>query len=147
MVGHRQAFRAGVIHRDISENNVMLGDDMMAFFVGFLLDFDYGFNWREVLQKAGWEVSEESWKRYVEEYDRSLPQRKRPASSEQEIPLMAPTHEDQSAGEHMDQMREEWRSRMKMKERTVCTVLSLIRNLGLTISQFRAPSILWPPKS
>ena len=124
MVGHRQAFRAGVIHRDISENNVMLGDDMMAFFVGFLLDFDYGFNWREVLQKAGWEVSEESWKRYVEEYDSRLPHRMRPAPPEQEIPMMAPMNEDnlKSPTERMDAVREEWLARMKVKERTVCVM-------------------------
>ena len=119
MVGHRQAFRAGVIHRDISENDVMLGDDMMAFFVGFLLDFDYGFNWREVLQKAGWEVSEESWKRYVEEYDRSLPQVLRPAPPECEIPLKGPV--DQEAGGDGSTLPpfQEWLARMKMKERTV----------------------------
>ncbi|EPS95918.1 hypothetical protein FOMPIDRAFT_1100799, partial [Fomitopsis schrenkii] len=61
--GHRQAYRAGIIHRDISENNVMLSDDLMSFFVGFLLDFYYGFNWKELLKRAGWEVTEESWKR------------------------------------------------------------------------------------
>ncbi|EPS95934.1 hypothetical protein FOMPIDRAFT_1103409, partial [Fomitopsis schrenkii] len=62
--GHRQAYRAGIIHRDISENNVMLSDDLMSFFIGFLLDFDYGFNWKDLLKKAGWEVSEASWERY-----------------------------------------------------------------------------------
>ena len=39
----------------------MLGDDLISFFVGFLLDFDYGFNWTrtQLLKVAGWEVTEE----------------------------------------------------------------------------------------
>ena len=103
----------------------MLSDDMMAFFIGFLLDFDYGFNWKEVLQKAGWEVSEASWKRYVEEYDRSLPRRNRPAPPECEIPLTGPMNEE--TGDRNSRVsREEWLTRMKMKERTVrTTALSL----------------------
>ncbi|EPS96112.1 hypothetical protein FOMPIDRAFT_1053569 [Fomitopsis schrenkii] len=95
---------------------VMLGDDMMAFFVGFLLD--YGFNWQEVLKSAEWEVSEASWKRYVEEYDRSLPQRKRPAPLELKIPLMGPTNKDQSTDEDMLAYQKAWLARMQMKERT-----------------------------
>ena len=103
----------------------MLSDDMMSFFVGFLLDFDYGFNWQEVLKKAGWEVSEASWKRYVEEFDSRLPHKKRPAPPEREIPLMGPTNEGGLPKERMDALREEWLARMKMKERTVCVMRSL----------------------
>ena len=105
----------------------MLSDDMMSFFVGFLLDFDYGFNWQEVLKKAGWEVSEASWKRYVEEYDSRLPHRMRPAPPEQEIPMMTPTNEDnlKSPTERIDALREEWLARMKVKERTVSVMCSL----------------------
>ena len=125
MVGHRQAFRAGVIHRDISENNVMLGDDMMAFFVGFLLDFDFGFNWREVLQKAGWEVSEESWKRYVEEYDRSLSRRKRIFPLDWEDAQIHPTNHEKVHDESPLPTREELLVRMKMRERTVRTTALL----------------------
>ncbi|KAI0730061.1 hypothetical protein C8Q72DRAFT_776846 [Fomitopsis betulina] len=116
--GHRQAYLAGIIHRDISENNVMLSDDMMSFFFGFLLDLDYGFNWKEVLERAGWEVSEASWKRYVEEYDRSLPKRTRPAPPEMDIPLMAADDKDGSNDDPTARLRKAWLERMKMKERT-----------------------------
>ena len=122
MSGHRQAFLSGIIHRDISEGNVMLSDDIMSFFMGFLLDFDYGFDWKEVLKRAGWVVNEANWKQYVEEYDRSLPQRNRPAPPEREIPLIGPTTKDRSTSEHIDALRMEWLARMKMKERTVRTL-------------------------
>ena len=45
--GHRQAYLAGVSHRDISENNIMISDALASFFVGFLFDFDYSFDWKE----------------------------------------------------------------------------------------------------
>ena len=102
----------------------MLSDDMMAFFIGVLLDLDYGFNWKDLLQKAGWEVSEASWERYVKEYDRSLPSRARPAPPEVEIPLMGPTAN--GLGDEAKTDQEEWKARMKFKERTVrAMVLSL----------------------
>ncbi|KAI0729236.1 hypothetical protein C8Q72DRAFT_944115 [Fomitopsis betulina] len=116
--GHRQAYLAGIIHRDISENNMKLSDDIMSFFFGFLLDLDYGFNWKEVLARAGWEVSEASWKRYVEEYDRSLPARMRPAPPETEIPLMGTKNKDESKIDAVVQLQKAWLKRMKMKERT-----------------------------
>ena len=122
MSGHRQAFLSGIIHRDISEGNVMLSDDIMSFFMGFLLDFDYGFDWKEVLKRAGRVVNEANWKQYVEEYNRSLPQRDRPAPPELEIPFIGPTTEDRSTSEHLDALRMEWLARMKMKERTVRTI-------------------------
>ncbi|EPS97657.1 hypothetical protein FOMPIDRAFT_1149766 [Fomitopsis schrenkii] len=114
--GHRQAYHSGIIHRDISENNVMLGDDFMSFFVGFLLDLDYGFNWKELLRKAGWEVSETSWEQYVEEYNRNLPQARRPAPPGMEIPPMGPVDDD--GGDEAKADQEEWKARMKFKERT-----------------------------
>ena len=116
------AFEAGIIHRDISEGNVMIATGR-----GFLHDFDYGFNWQDVLKKSGWEVSEASWKRYVGEYDSRLPHRMRPAPPEQEIPMMAPMNEDnlKSSTERMDTLREEWLARMKVKERTVRLMRSL----------------------
>ncbi|EPS93540.1 hypothetical protein FOMPIDRAFT_93727 [Fomitopsis schrenkii] len=114
--GHRQAYRAGIIHRDISENNIMLSDDLMSFFIGFLLDFDYGFNWKDLLRRAGWEVSEAAWERYVEEYNRNLPYQARPAPPEVKIPPMGPTKDDMSDEAKAEQ--EEWRARMKIKERT-----------------------------
>ena len=109
----------------------MLSDDMMSFFFGFLLDLDYGFNWKEVLQRAGWEVSEASWKRYVEEYNRSLPERQRPAPPETEIPLMAADDKDDSNDDATARLRKAWLERMKMKERTVSSMLALVLTLAI----------------
>ena len=61
------------------------------FFDGFLLDFNYGLDWRVNLRKAGWEVSEVGWQRYVEEYNRGLPHRRRAAPPDRDIPPMGPT--------------------------------------------------------
>ncbi|KAH9930114.1 uncharacterized protein B0H18DRAFT_1209606 [Fomitopsis serialis] len=115
--GHRQAYLAGTIHRDISEGNVMIVDDWMCFFVGFLLDLDYAFDWKAALGHAGWPINETSWKRFVEEYNRSLPHRARPAPPETEIPVLVPPLDAASApGGNSD--REIWKTRMKLKERT-----------------------------
>ena len=128
----------------------MLSDDMMAFFIGFLLDFDYGFNWKEVLQKAGWEVSEESWKRYVEAYDRNLPRRERPAPPEWEIPLMGAMDQERGEDGALPSLQE-WLARMKMKERTVrltamCALLLCLMWLNTLLSASRAHFISWPLK-
>ena len=100
----------------------MLSGDIMSFSVSFLLDFDYGFPWQEVLKRGGRVVNEADWKQYVEEYNHSLPQRTRPAPPEREIPLIGLTIKDRSTSEHMDAPRMEWLSRMKSKERTVRTI-------------------------
>ena len=131
--GHRQAYLSGIIHRDISENNVMLtdSDDVMTAFVGFILDFDFSFDWHDFLKRAGWEVSEASWKRYVEEYNRSLPERQRPAPPETEIPLMAADDKDDSNDDATARLRKAWLERMKMKERTVSSMLALVLTLAI----------------
>lgn len=101
----------------------MLSDDLMSFFVGFLLDFDYGFNWKELLKRAGWEVTEESWKRYVEDYNRNLPKYARSAPPEERIPPMGATNQD-GMTEEAKAVLENWMIRMKLKERTVRTITS-----------------------
>ena len=110
----------------------MLSDDLMAFFIGFLLDLDYGFNWKDMLRKAGWEVSEASWERYVKEYDRSLPSRTRPAPPEVEVPLMGPATGGLS-NEAKD-AQEAWKARMKFKERTVRSTMDLSLSLNLRLN-------------
>ena len=109
----------------------MMSDDIGVFFVGFFLDFDYCFSWKDVLKRAGWEVSEANWKRYVEEYDRSLPKRKRPAPPELEIPLMCVSNKDDSNDDATVQLRKAWLERMKMKERTVSSLLSLVLSFAI----------------
>ncbi|EPS93538.1 hypothetical protein FOMPIDRAFT_1055899 [Fomitopsis schrenkii] len=117
--GHRQRYLSRVIHRDISEKNVVLSDDTTTCFVGCLLDLDYGFNWREFLKRAGWEVSEVSWKRYVEEYDCSLPERMRPVPPERDIPLMGLANEDGLNDDAILLIREVSLAQTKMGERMV----------------------------
>ena len=96
----------------------MLSDDMMSSFVGFLLDFDHGFNWMEVLKRADWEVTEESWKRYVEEYDRNLPKRKHHSAPQKETPAMCAANQDDIT-EEAKAGPEGWGIRKKLEERTV----------------------------
>ncbi|KAH9930115.1 uncharacterized protein B0H18DRAFT_1209607 [Fomitopsis serialis] len=116
IIGHRQAYQAGVIHRDVSEGNVMICDTRMAFFVGFLLDFDYGFDWKAALMHAGFPVNEANWKMFVEKYNESLTHPVRPGPPEKIIPFLGPHTTDGSP--HTKAAREQWEARMKMKERT-----------------------------
>ena len=104
------AFKAGLIHRDLSDGNIMIKDGG-----GFLLDFDYAFNWKEALELAGWQVDEENWAQFVEEYDKLASDIERPVMPGLEIPLLVP-----GAHKSSDTSKEEsWQERMKMKERTV----------------------------
>lgn len=63
IVGHQRAYEAGIIHRDISEGNVLLVEDES--FTGFIGDFDHSFNWKTFLKRRGLEVSRESWEQYA----------------------------------------------------------------------------------
>ncbi|TFY58394.1 hypothetical protein EVJ58_g6444 [Rhodofomes roseus] len=118
VIGHRQLFQQGIIHRDISEGNVMIYDGWIHVFVGFLLDLDYAFDWKTALKHAGYERTDEAtWKRFVEEYNKSLPHPARPAPPEKEIPLLFCKKEDgKDLGNEAE--REAWKTRMRMKERT-----------------------------
>ncbi|EED84134.1 predicted protein [Postia placenta Mad-698-R] len=63
ILGHQRAYEAGIIHRDISEGNVLLVEDES--FTGFIGDFDHSFNWKTFLKRRGLEVSRESWEQYA----------------------------------------------------------------------------------
>ncbi|KAI0733683.1 hypothetical protein C8Q72DRAFT_966962 [Fomitopsis betulina] len=102
--GHRQAFRAGIIHCDISENNVM----------------------------HSWEVTEESWKRYVEEYDRDLAKRPRPAPREG-IPPMGAANKEGMTEEAKAEL-ENWIGKMKLKERTAALYFMAIEILKTNVT-------------
>ena len=56
-----------MIHRDISEGNVMMAR-RSARFRGFIQDFDYSFSWRQFLRKRGMEISLAAWEKYCEEH-------------------------------------------------------------------------------
>ncbi|EPS93868.1 hypothetical protein FOMPIDRAFT_91473 [Fomitopsis schrenkii] len=76
--GHRQAYElGGVIHRDISEGNVMMARHS-ASFRGFIHDFDYSFSWRRFLRKRGMRACLAEWEKYCrdhgkEPYDKEKP--------------------------------------------------------------------------
>ena len=61
------AYRAGIMHRDVSEGNIMIANGR-----GFLHDFDYGFNWKLFLQFLDFEDTEESWEEFVKT-ERGIP--------------------------------------------------------------------------
>lgn len=118
MPGHMLAFEAGMIHRDLSEGNVMIHDGGM--FTGFLLDLDYAFSWMEALKLAGEEDSDsaEAWVALVKKYNKRVAGIIRPAPEGVEIPVLVDAHERpprSGAGS-----RASWTQRMKLKERTVC---------------------------
>ena len=66
------AFEAGIMHRDISEGNVMIANGR-----GFLHDFDYGFNWKLFLRFLDYEDTEESWEEFVRT-ERGIPRTSTP---------------------------------------------------------------------
>ena len=115
------AFKAGLIHRDLSDGNIMIIDGPGGLFSGILLDLDYALNWKEVLEIAGWPVSAQSWKEFVEEYNRTLPTTKRPALPGVVIPLLVPKPGNTTYDPNTST---NWKERMKMKERTVCVTSS-----------------------
>ncbi|KAH9915718.1 uncharacterized protein B0H18DRAFT_1107840 [Fomitopsis serialis] len=73
--GHRRAYEAGIIHRDVSEGNVMISR-LRAAFAGFIQDFDFSFSWRRFLQKRGWDVNLATWEKYCVEHGTNRPGRR-----------------------------------------------------------------------
>ena len=62
--GHRLAYEKGVIHRDVSEGNVMICRDPGSPFKGFIHDFAFSFSWLRFLRKRGLEASLASWEKH-----------------------------------------------------------------------------------
>ena len=113
------AFKAGLIHRDLSDGNVMIMDD--GPFNGFLLDLDYAFNWMEALELAGEVIDEETWMAYTKKYNEKVAGLNRPNSEEDtSIPPIVAGRETQAS--HVVDPQASWAQRMKMKERTVCFI-------------------------
>ncbi|EPS97252.1 hypothetical protein FOMPIDRAFT_87163 [Fomitopsis schrenkii] len=127
IIGHMLAFEAGMIHRDLSEGNVMIHDGGM--FTGFLLDLDYAFSWMEALKLAGEEDSDsaEAWVALVKKYNKRVAGIIRPAPEGVEIPVLVDAHERpprSGAGS-----RASWTQRMKLKERTGTLIFMAIQVL------------------
>ncbi|EPT03302.1 hypothetical protein FOMPIDRAFT_1046855 [Fomitopsis schrenkii] len=55
--GHQEAFEKGILHRDISEGNVMISRDPAVPYKGYVQDFDYSLNWQKFLVRLDWRIS------------------------------------------------------------------------------------------
>ncbi|TFY61673.1 hypothetical protein EVJ58_g4368 [Rhodofomes roseus] len=62
--GHERAYDAGIIHKDVSEGNVMIVRRETGS-GSFLQDFDHAFSWKHFLRRPVWHATKESWKVYV----------------------------------------------------------------------------------
>ncbi|TFY57945.1 hypothetical protein EVJ58_g6715 [Rhodofomes roseus] len=72
--GHRQAYEDGLIHRDISEGNVMIAR-LGEVFAGFIQDFDFSFSWRRFLETRHYEsIDLATWEKYCVEHGHEPPQ-------------------------------------------------------------------------
>ena len=111
------------MHRDVSLDNILIyesfmSDSMLLAFIGFLIDFDYAFDWKTALKIAGWPEDEKSWKKFVAEFNATLKFKTRSATTDSKKPTMDPCNADVS-DETQTQDQAAWEARMKIKERTV----------------------------
>lgn len=60
------AYERGVVHRDVSEGNVMIARHSKRF-RGFIQDFDYSFSWKRFLEKRGMKKTLAAWEKYCRE--------------------------------------------------------------------------------
>ncbi|EPT03321.1 hypothetical protein FOMPIDRAFT_1046876 [Fomitopsis schrenkii] len=66
--GHRLASVKGVVHRDVSEGNVMICRDPGSPLKGFIHDFDHSFSWLRFLGNQGWVAELTAWEQYCAEH-------------------------------------------------------------------------------
>ena len=65
VTAHQAAFdRAGILHRDVSDSNVMMSRNSGG--PGFIADFDHAFNWKQFLQQRGWRNDLSSWQQFID---------------------------------------------------------------------------------
>ena len=86
--------------------------------IGFLIDFEYGFDWKNALKIAGWPEHEESWKEFVASFNTDLPDKTRSATTDRQNPTMGTCNPD---GKNEVQIKNQaaWEARINIKERTV----------------------------
>ena len=105
------AFKAGLIHRDLSDGNVLIHDG--GLFTGFLLDLDYAFDWMEALRLSERPVDEAAWETYVAEYNAKVAHIGRFLPREQTMPpliAVRPTQPSQAAVSRAKRMQREERT-------------------------------------
>ncbi|KAI0730072.1 hypothetical protein C8Q72DRAFT_911174 [Fomitopsis betulina] len=111
IIGHMLAFKAGLIHRDLSDGNVLIHDG--GLFTGFLLDLDYAFDWMEALRLSERPVDEAAWETYVAEYNAKVAHIGRFLPREQTMPpliAVRPTQPSQAAVSRAKRMQREERT-------------------------------------
>ncbi|KAH9915732.1 uncharacterized protein B0H18DRAFT_1124684 [Fomitopsis serialis] len=79
ILGHRAAYEAGVMHRDISEGNVMISRNPNDTFKGYIQDFDYGLNWAKLLEFLKHDTKLEDWDAFVQSESAKLKEARREA--------------------------------------------------------------------
>lgn len=138
------AFKAGLIHRDLSDGNVMIMDG--GFFKGFLLDLDYAFNWMEALELAGIPATDEAaWARFVDQHNSKVARQRRPETTSGQ-PAKIPALVGKDADLPSTAARASWKERMQMKERTVSPFSLRVAFLLISMVFIRAPCSSWPCK-
>ena len=129
------AFKAGLIHRDLSDGNVMIVDG--GWFQGFLLDLDYAFDWIEALTLAGVEaVDEAAWARFVDQHNNKVARYSRVGPSARRDNISA-LFGNKDADLPSTPARANWKQRMQMKERTVR--LFTAAQIAFTLTLVRVP--------
>ncbi|KAH9915211.1 uncharacterized protein B0H18DRAFT_1042164 [Fomitopsis serialis] len=79
----RDAIEGRVIHRDISEGNVMIAPEGAAF-SGFIQDLDYSFNWKWFLHKRETQVDLAKWEEYCVQHGHEPRSKKDPDNDSKE---------------------------------------------------------------
>ncbi|EPT01863.1 hypothetical protein FOMPIDRAFT_1023099, partial [Fomitopsis schrenkii] len=84
--GHQEAFEKGMLHRDISEGNVMISRDPDVPYKGFVQDFDYSLNWQKFLAslKLFENLTWEDWDKFVSAERLKLAEKNRQALARRE---------------------------------------------------------------
>ena len=99
-----EAFEAGVLHRDVSEGNIMMSRDPNVPYKGFVQDFDYALNWRKFLAKLGLGDKREDWEKFTEDECAKLIKKKAELLQEkmlQEFAADADAEEDIQEGQEV----------------------------------------------
>ena len=88
--GHRQAYEAGIIHRDVSEGNVMICRVEGASSKGFIQDFDFSFNWRRFLYRRSMKNNLATWEKYCVDHGHEPPRPGDPINESKERTVSQP---------------------------------------------------------
>ncbi|EPT00564.1 hypothetical protein FOMPIDRAFT_1049601 [Fomitopsis schrenkii] len=106
IMGHEEAYKAGMIHRDVSRGNVMIVKKPDGSTGGFLHDFDYASSWMRFLKAADLSPELADWVQYAADEYLKLIQKKKGGAT---VPVQASdSHDsgDESRPKGMDDRRQ-----------------------------------------